>query len=59
LPFRFANFLLSLRGSAVLAFDYGARTFELGRGFDESSVRELVAIINRRFPCSTGPRAWI
>jgi hypothetical protein len=47
-----ANLVFNLRGSAVLAFDYGARTFELGRGLDESSVHELAALINQRFPCS-------
>jgi hypothetical protein len=31
-----------------------ARTFDLGRGFDDSSARELVAPISHRFPCSTG-----
>jgi hypothetical protein len=50
-----ARVVFHLRGSAVLAFDYGARTFELGRGLDESSAHELVALITQRFPCPTGP----
>ena len=49
-----ANLVFNLRSSAVLAFDYGARTFELGRGLDESSICEIVAFINQRFPCPTG-----
>lgn len=51
-----ARFVFTMRGAAVMAFDYGARTYELGRGLDESSARDLVARINQRFP-STGPRA--
>lgn len=50
-----ASFVFKLQGSAVMAFDYGARTFELGRGLDESSARELVSRINQRFPCIAGP----
>jgi hypothetical protein len=50
-----ANFLFNLRGAAVMAFDYGARTFELGKGLDESSARELVALINQRFPSNESP----
>ena len=37
-------------GGAVMAFDYGARTYELGRGLDQSSAAELVARITQRFP---------
>lgn len=45
-----ANFVFNLEGAAVMAFDYGARTFEIGRGLDESSANELVTRINQRFP---------
>lgn len=45
-----ARLVSNLAGAAVMAFDYGARTYELGRGLDESSTRELVTLINQRFP---------
>lgn len=50
-----ASFVFNLQGAAVMAFDYGARTFELGRGLDESSANELVTRINQRFPSIAGP----
>ena len=50
-----ASFVFNLQGAAVMAFDYGARTFELGRGLDESFARELVTRINQRFPCVAAP----
>lgn len=45
-----ARLVFNLRGAAVMAFDYGARTFEVGRGLDESSAKDLVTRINQRFP---------
>lgn len=52
-----ANFVFNLRGTAVMAFDYGARTYELGKGLDESSARELVALINQRYPSTASAAA--
>ena len=46
---RAARLVRNLAGTAVMAFDYGARTYELGRGLEESSARELVTLINQRF----------
>jgi hypothetical protein len=50
-----AKLVFGFAGAAALAFDYGARTFELGRGLDESSAHELVALINHRFSPPSAP----
>jgi hypothetical protein len=37
-------------GNKFLAFDYGARTIRFGRGLDEAEARQIIAIIQEKFP---------
>ncbi len=50
-----ARFVFNVRDAAVMAFDYGARTDELGCGLDRSSASELVTRIYRLFPSTAVP----
>ena len=33
-----------------LAFDYGARTIRFGRGLDEAEAKQIIAVIQEKFP---------
>ncbi len=37
-------------GEGLIAFDYGARTFRIGSGVDEAEAKQVILIIQQRFP---------
>jgi hypothetical protein len=55
-----AEHIIDLRASTSYAnkpivFDYGARTMRLGQGLDEAEAKQIIAIIQERFPTYAAP----